>query len=348
MILKQHAESISVIGYNRICIYDLPRRDHDFIPKEIGNKFNSLINFEEVEINLKLNENEKQWLEFLIEKEYLFFIPINFIDCFPEIDLTWQSPSRITNAIIDAKNLDKTLNLQYFEDVNCLHIVVRFTNISDFNELSNFLKNEFNDLTFQYVELIINHSLSNLEFINFKKKTLKEIPVISKVESFKKLISKKRFKPQFIVSIETFTEAQKNNLYFNRKLFIDESGNFKNGIEINKSFANFSEIKNIDDFEKIIKKSKLKNLWNINKNQIDVCKDCEFRFMCVDNRIPIERSKNEFYNEIECNYNPYISKWFGEENYKNLKDIGIISDKIGFLIDHERILKINNEIWIDA
>ena len=81
------------------------------------------------------------------------------------------------------------------------------------------------------------------------------------------------------------------------------------------------------------------------KDETDVCKDCEFRHMCVDNRLPYERSPNEWYHKIECNYNPYIAKWEGEEGYRTLAECGVISNEEGFSIDHEKIAEINEELW---
>jgi hypothetical protein len=66
--------------------------------------------------------------------------------------------------------------------------------------------------------------------------------------------------------------------------------------------------------------------------------------MCVDNRVPIERKSNEWYNSLECNYNPYIGKWEGEEGYLSLADCGVISNEKGFIIDHEKVQKINSLI----
>lgn len=78
---------------------------------------------------------------------------------------------------------------------------------------------------------------------------------------------------------------------------------------------------------------------------IDVCKDCEFRYMCVDAAIPNKRKDNSWYRSSECNYNPYISKWNNEEGYKTLSECGIIVGETGFSIDKEKLNTIINELW---
>lgn len=60
---------------------------------------------------------------------------------------------------------------------------------------------------------------------------------------------------------------------------------------------------------KIISLPKCSNLWNITKDQIEVCKNCEFRYICPDNRIPLKRKENDYYHQTDCNYDPYKNKW---------------------------------------
>ena len=99
--------------------------------------------------------------------------------------------------------------------------------------------------------------------------------------------------------------------------------------------------------EAIINSNEFQNLWFSTKEITDICKSCEFRNMCFDNRTPKKRLDNTWYHNTECNYNPYIAKWAGEEGYKTLSECGIISNEDGFSIDEEKIAKINAELWGD-
>ena len=57
----------------------------------------------------------------------------------------------------------------------------------------------------------------------------------------------------------------------------------------------------------------LKNLlafWRINKEKVEVCKDCEFRYACDDCRPLAEgETGNPFAKYPRCLYNPYEAKW---------------------------------------
>jgi len=55
-----------------------------------------------------------------------------------------------------------------------------------------------------------------------------------------------------------------------------------------------------EDFQKI---------WSINKDQIEICRDCEFRHICTDCRAFLKDSNNTYSKPLKCSYNPYTSKW---------------------------------------
>ena len=64
-----------------------------------------------------------------------------------------------------------------------------------------------------------------------------------------------------------------------------------------------------------MKEDGFKSLWGIKKENIDVCKDCEFRHLCTDCRAIIMEPENIFSQPAKCNYNPYLAKWKGEKGF---------------------------------
>ena len=52
-----------------------------------------------------------------------------------------------------------------------------------------------------------------------------------------------------------------------------------------------------------------KYLGNIKKDEIEICKDCEFRYICLDCRAYVENSDDIFSKPKKCNYDPYSSSW---------------------------------------
>jgi SPASM domain peptide maturase of grasp-with-spasm system len=182
-------------------------------------------------------------------------------------------------------------------------------------------------------------------------------------------------KDNFIANIPLFTESQLHNTYFNRKLSIDAEGSIKNSPELPWHYGNVSDTKleeaikdegtDTDFFKKYALYLKAQNegkeyaldfektrpafnaLYFIHKEMIDVCKECEFRHMCVDACVPVQRADNTWYRSQECNYNPYICKWEGEEGYQKLAETGVVCNNDGFSINHEKVAAINEVLWAE-
>jgi SPASM domain peptide maturase of grasp-with-spasm system len=52
-----------------------------------------------------------------------------------------------------------------------------------------------------------------------------------------------------------------------------------------------------------------KKYWNITKDKISACKDCEFRHICTDCRAYIENPEDIYSKPLKCGYNPYTCEW---------------------------------------
>jgi SPASM domain peptide maturase of grasp-with-spasm system len=52
-----------------------------------------------------------------------------------------------------------------------------------------------------------------------------------------------------------------------------------------------------------------KKYWNVKKDEIAVCKDCEFRYICTDCRAYIENPEDMYSKPLKCGYNPYTAEW---------------------------------------
>lgn len=71
---------------------------------------------------------------------------------------------------------------------------------------------------------------------------------------------------------------------------------------------NFGNIKDTA-LGKVVASQEFKKYWNLNKDQINICKDCEFRYICTDCRAYIENPDDMYSKPLKCGYNPYTSEW---------------------------------------
>jgi len=71
---------------------------------------------------------------------------------------------------------------------------------------------------------------------------------------------------------------------------------------LKNSFGNIKD----ENLRSVVDSVDFQLLWNANKDKIEVCKDCEFRYMCVDSSPLIFDINKQSYNRFEpCKYNPY-------------------------------------------
>jgi len=123
MIIKKHAQVEFIKGYNRTCIYDIPRGDYDFIPNYIADLFLDNKYLKEKDVDYS-NAEIKYWFNFLLEKEYIFRIPKKIGKRFIDIDRHFISPNKIEFAIVEiAQKLDLNI-FKKLESLICRHITL--------------------------------------------------------------------------------------------------------------------------------------------------------------------------------------------------------------------------------
>jgi SPASM domain peptide maturase of grasp-with-spasm system len=100
-------------------------------------------------------------------------------------------------------------------------------------------------------------------------------------------------------------EAQLQNSCLANKISIDADGNIKNCPSMKESFGNVRDT----TLAEAIEKPGFKKYWDINKDKIHVCKDCEFRYVCTDCRAYVEDPEDILSKPLKCGYNPYTGEW---------------------------------------
>jgi SPASM domain peptide maturase of grasp-with-spasm system len=109
----------------------------------------------------------------------------------------------------------------------------------------------------------------------------------------------------FSVNTETYTESLAHNSCLNRKISIDTEGNIKNCPSMNESFGNIEDTTLLE----AIHNPAFKKYWNITKDEITKCKDCEFRHICTDCRAFVGTPGDRYAAPLKCGYDPYTCVW---------------------------------------
>jgi len=335
--IKLYANCIPVNGVSRSSICDTQNGGIILIPNLLYNLFQHFGGLTITELTAFYGEENKQnldeYFDYLIGNRFAFLCSKDELECFPLMDLSaFYSPFQITNAILELNTTDKEYILRINKELNtveCLALEVRILCKTDISELVSVLSlfgtpdvqvNELNIITpendFDF------EALKELFKINLRLTRL-IISDAAKNESQSEFFlgnshiayTTRRvhlptccgnFHPQsFVTNLPFFTESQHHNTCLNRKIAIDREGNVKNCPSMEQSFGNIADTHLVD----IIKSEEFTKLWNINKDRIEVCKECEYRHVCMDCRAYLEDPENIYSKPLKCGYDPYTMHW---------------------------------------
>lgn len=343
VVFKLFADCIPVKGARRSIIYDLGRNDYKLIPNilyEILSIYNGT-SIQNIKNNYKGNDMFiDEYFNFLEKNEFIFYCDKTEANQFPALNLSWDYPAIISTAIINMYqeckiNLEEAIKEMYL--LGCKDFLLNYNRCSKLNELYTVM-DFFSKFSIKSVDLILPYSqeIDNIELLTelcnnnitinriiiYKAPFNNHIKTKSKVRGNifytkqQEIILKDTFSNNFIVNIPFFTEAQSHNVFFNRKIILSSLGFITNSIHnTNKKW----EINKHNSIGAIVNRKDYTENWFINKDSILICRDCEFRYMCMDTRDPLKIA-DELYtcnSKNECSYNPYIAKWKGQEGWSS-------------------------------
>jgi SPASM domain peptide maturase of grasp-with-spasm system len=327
-------ESVKPVrGNRRSIICDLQRGNYSYIPNDLYNILeDSICKSKDDLLNSYGAENVsviKEYIDFLEKNEYVFYCEHSEIKMFPELSLFWDSSSKITNAIVECNNKFDYKNIfTQLENLSCKNVqlisyydlsikswgsILETTKDSKFSNIEIITKWLLSDT----IENIINLLNENLRLTSVVLHSANENLTIEQNKSqngniykIKDVLATKLscgliHSGYFAVNISHFTESQEYNTCLNRKVSIDVNGEIKNCPSMAKSYGNIKDT----TLAEAIEKPGFKDLWDINKDKIHVCKDCEFRYICTDCRAYIENPEDIYSKPLKCGYNPYTAEW---------------------------------------
>lgn len=317
------ANVIPVNGFQNTLLYDIQRN----VFWQIPNEFASHINKNGIK-NVKNDNIISLFTNQLIDNDLVFEITSKKLNMFPKMNLNWFNSCSISNITIIVNNNNiKQLNTIFLQidEIGCDCIVFIIHKNVKLDAINIFLQ-EIQHTHVKTVELIMKYESSHVENIDklidknqrIVRVTVYNSPFFMKTnyDNITDIIyTKEKFlsfsqcgivsKEYFCINRSIFTESQHFNTCLNRKICIDADGEIKNCPVMNRSFGNINDI----TIEEALNKPNFKDLWGVRKDDIDVCKDCEFRYMCTDCRYSDLESFGKYDKPQKCLYNPYTCEW---------------------------------------
>lgn len=323
------------IGAKRAVVADLQKEVFMIIPKDLAemvNQFNSYT-MEEIYAHYgKENSNTlDEYFLFLRKHEYVFFtehkadtdrfININPYDWKNEIinngiiDISEESRFSLPACIAEMTALGcKYLQLRFYRQVSNEELKDLFACFTESEILDAELYIPFNSATgeIDFNRLfLLNQRVSRIIIYNSPED--KTIPY--HYELFRIYFVKEQFQgptscgvvhlSYFSANLKLFTEGKQFNTCLYKKISIAADGSIRNCPGMPDSFGNI----NVTSLKEALNIPGFKKHWQITKNQISVCKDCEFRDVCTDCRAYLQSPDDIYSKPLKCGYDPYTCKW---------------------------------------
>ncbi len=322
-----YANCIAVKGAFRSTVCDLQKGCYVFVPNIIADLLldSKYLTFKQMlEKNSILSHDELDaYLKTLMKYDLGHFCknPLNF----PRINEDYKTPYKIHDCILELSEINFE-NIKYIlkslTNLGCQVLELRSFNFFSLTKIQTIL-DLLKETRILEIEVYIKYKkeISQEEYIQFSENN----PIVNRLvlhscfEELENLINDfgvvftkqillssnccgQISKEDFVINLPFYLEGLKNNTCLNRKVSITMNGEIKNCPSMIKSFGKVTDT----SIEKIVNSKSFKTLWEINKDDIKVCKDCEFRYICSDCRAYVN---GDYDKPGNCKYDPYTATY---------------------------------------
>jgi len=332
-IFKLFSNVVPVRGAKRSSLCDLQRGRIKLIPNAL---FDILTKFPDRNLEaIKAEHDEadhgqiEAYFEFLVANEWGFMCDTP--ELFPDLALDYEPPAHITNAIID---VDEHSDHRYpfirdqLDELGCRSLQIRVFSEKSREWLANLLE-IFEQSRLRNLEiwmpyqpgwdqealcrLIARHPrLFRLVLHGAAEARVRSssahktmgllVTVTETIESHHHCGQVDR--SYFISELYNFAEAQHFNSCLNRKLAIDHNGQIRNCPSMPTQFGHVDQT----PLAQAVARTDFRDVWRVTKDQVAVCKDCEFRYVCTDCRA-YTQNDDPLGKPAKCGYDPYTAQW---------------------------------------
>ena len=330
-VFRLFANCLPVRGARRSLVCDLQKGRGQFIPNDLYEILTEMRDLTLSQIRAHYDNAEDQALDeyfaLLVNQEYGFWC--DEPERFPDLDLSWDRPEAVTNAIVDV-NRNSTHDFKsifdQLDELGCLAVQVRAYNELPMNEVEQILE-AASDTRFRHMDFVLKFQpeLTGDRLLELAARyqvisriVVHSSPAASRTDAGKMPLvirfHKEAFTTEscgevapeyFSITTEHFTEALRFNTCLNRKISVSVDGEIKACPAMGHSCGNIKGVR----LGQAAKDPVLVQIGSITKDQIAVCRDCEFRYICTDCRAFTAGPGDLYSKPAKCSYDPYAAKW---------------------------------------
>jgi SPASM domain peptide maturase of grasp-with-spasm system len=332
-VLRLYAQCVPVRGARRSTICDLQRGTYRLIPNGLFDVLTLHRGKTADEVKAAYAPDEADTIDayfrFVVENEMGFWTETP--ERFPDLALSWDAAERITNAVIDVGRSsahDFASLFRQLDGLGCRHVQVRWFAPVSPGEVDAALAGASRGRQ-RSVEALVPWSaewtddacialcgghprLMTLFVHSAPQARVADGPVHVRIRFRTERVTGQDHCGQvhpmyFTPAIGHFTESQGHNTCLNRKMSVDEHGEIRNCPSMPRSFGNARGT----TLEAALMEPGFTDAWKVTKDQVEVCRDCEFRHVCTDCRAFTRDAANPLSKPARCAYDPYTATWPG-------------------------------------
>lgn len=328
-VFKVFSTCVLVAGISRSLIIDVQRWKYYTIP---GSLYSLLKKYDGCSIQEVIREEGAdpdalhilaEYFEFLFAHELIFECSREVADQFVPVPGNYDHPSTITNAIIVLEQfiaMDVAGILSQLTGLGCYSLEIRINKPIDRSTLDKLLAlcHTFElenlsliiqvDMAIQTLETYKENFRFLNQVINYRQESenREAAGIVYTIKDLSQsnscgLVGTDFFTP----TLKHYVESVNHNSCLNRKIAIDATGEIRNCPGMRESFGNIRDT----TLSEAIGKPGFKRYWNVTKDQVDKCKDCEFRHVCTDCRAYLDDPADPYSAPLKCGYDPYTCEW---------------------------------------
>jgi SPASM domain peptide maturase of grasp-with-spasm system len=338
MPLEQHtpfvlfANCVPVRGARRSTICDLQRGVTHPVPNGLyevvtAGRGRTLAELKAI-YGADASEVLEEYFTFLLENDLGFWC--DDPSAFPAMDLSWDYPGKVSNAIVDvgeASDHDFASLVAQLGALGCRALQLRVFAPWPLARLDEALSHTVGS-RLRTVEVIFPWSdqwtAQELATVVFRHQRVSSMLVHSApethVQEFRPGDTPIRYTTQpidhhshcgqvhpgyFTATLGGFTEARGANSCLNRKISVDEYGEIRNCPSMPRGFGNAAVV----PLATALEADGFREHWGVSKDQVETCRDCEFRYVCTDCRAFVRDPRDARSKPARCSYDPYTATW---------------------------------------
>lgn len=279
-----------------------------------------------------------EFLQFLVDNEYVCMM--DDPSAFPGIPSSWEAPCVIQDAIIDvdAQHHDYGKIVAELDALGCQHLQVRsysrrfgasslaalagLCHGTSIQTLQAILAHEPERSDDDYAAVVTNnrivtglsvHSADEDRRIVVDRgargssAALTEVEIRFTTKALESHLDCGTITTRGLLapSTPTFSELHHFNGCLNRKLSVDASGHVRNCPAMGTSFGHHADV----SLSEVAAQAGFQQAWRARKDEIQVCRDCPYRYACTDCRAFLEDPDGEDGKPLKCGYDPYVDSW---------------------------------------